>query len=160
MQTSSGLRCTRTADPSPRDRQPPTIHQESVEGSLEQASDRSHRNLLYQHPRSIRKFPIEDVAGAVKDLIQQARSGTSACLGSRSEDDPQGARRAPVTAVQSEYSIWWKPARRRKFCRRLRKWESLVPYSPLGRGFLAGRVTEKHAVFWTATTAALSPIVA
>jgi aryl-alcohol dehydrogenase-like predicted oxidoreductase len=98
-------------------------------------------DLFYQH-RVNPDVPIEDVAGAVKDLI---REGKVRHFG-MSEAAAKTIRRAhavqPVTAVQSEYSLWW----RRPEAEVLPTLEELgigfVPYSPLGRGFLTGKIDE------------------
>src|SRR5216110_3290771 len=98
-------------------------------------------DLFYQH-RVDPGVPIEDVAGAVKDLI---REGKVKHFG-LSEAGAQTIRRAhavqPVTALQSEYSLWW----RRPEDEVLPTLEELgigfVPYSPLGRGFLTGKISE------------------
>jgi aryl-alcohol dehydrogenase-like predicted oxidoreductase len=98
-------------------------------------------DLFYQH-RVDPDVPIEDVAGAVKDLIQ---AGKVKHFG-LSEAGAETIRRAhavqPITAVQSEYSIWWRivedavlPA-----CEELGI--GFVPYSPLGRGYLTGKIDE------------------
>ncbi|WP_020576290.1 aldo/keto reductase [Actinopolymorpha alba] len=98
-------------------------------------------DLFYQH-RVNPDVPIEEVAGAVKDLIQ---AGKVKHFG-MSEAAAQTIRRAhavqPVTAVQSEYSLWW----RRPEAEVLPVLEELgigfVPYSPLGKGFLTGKINE------------------
>jgi len=98
-------------------------------------------DLLYQH-RVDPDVPIEDVAGAIRDLI---REGKVRYFG-LSEPGPQTIRRAhavqTVTAVQSEYSLWW----RRPETDVLPTLEELgigfVPFSPLGRGFLTGKINE------------------
>jgi aryl-alcohol dehydrogenase-like predicted oxidoreductase len=98
-------------------------------------------DLFYQH-RVDPGVPIEDVAGAVKELI---RSGKVKHFG-LSEAGVQTIRRAhavqPVTAVQSEYSLWWREPEAEV----LRTLEELgigfVPFSPLGRGFLTGKMNE------------------
>src|SRR5579862_1499117 len=98
-------------------------------------------DLLYQH-RVDPDVPIEDVAGAVKDLIGQGKVKHFGL----SEAGVQTVRRAhavqPLTAVQSEYSLWW----RRPEAELLPALEELgigfVPYSPLGRGFLTGKIDE------------------
>jgi aryl-alcohol dehydrogenase-like predicted oxidoreductase len=98
-------------------------------------------DLFYQH-RVDPDVPIEDVAGAVKDLI---REGKVKHFG-LSEAGVQTIRRAhavqPLTAVQSEYSLWW----RRPEAEVLPALEELgigfVPYSPLGKGFLTGKINE------------------
>jgi len=88
--------------------------------------------------------PIEDVAGAVKDLIQQGKVRHFGL----SESPADLIRRAhavqPVTALQSEYSIWWTAIEENDVlatCEELGI--GLVPYSPLGRGYLTGKVTTK-----------------
>ena len=98
-------------------------------------------DLFYQH-RVDPDVPIEEVAGAVKDLIQQGKVGRFGL----SEAGVQTIRRAhavqPVAALQSEYSLWW----RRPETEVLPVLEELgvgfVPYSPLGRGFLTGKIDE------------------
>jgi aryl-alcohol dehydrogenase-like predicted oxidoreductase len=98
-------------------------------------------DLFYQH-RVDPEVPIEDVAGAVKDLIQQGKVKHFGL----SEAGVKTIRRAhsvqPVTAVQSEYSLWW----RRPEAEVLPTLEELgigfVPYSPLGKGFLTGKINE------------------
>jgi aryl-alcohol dehydrogenase-like predicted oxidoreductase len=98
-------------------------------------------DLFYQH-RPDPNVPMEDVAGAVKDLIQ---AGKVKHFG-LSEASADQIRRAhavqPVTALQSEYSIWWRniEAEILPTCEELGV--GLVPYSPLGRGYLTGKVDE------------------
>ncbi|MGE3742572.1 MAG: aldo/keto reductase, partial [Geminicoccaceae bacterium] len=113
---------------------------EVVEASLRRLrTDRI--DLLYQH-RVDPRVPIEDVAGAVKQLI---RAGKVRHFG-LSEAGTATIRRAhavqPVSALQSEYSLWW----RRPEAEILPALEELgigfVPYSPLGRGFLTGRMDD------------------
>jgi aryl-alcohol dehydrogenase-like predicted oxidoreductase len=133
-------------DGSPRpvglDSRPEYIKQ-GVEGSLKRLRVDAI-DLFYQH-RVDPQVPIEDVAGAVKDLIQQGKVKHFGM----SEAAAQTIRRAhvvqPVTAVQSEYSLWWK----RPEAEVLPTLEELgigfVPYSPLGKGFLTGKITEETA---------------
>ncbi len=98
-------------------------------------------DLLYQH-RVDPDVPIEEVAGAVKDLIQE---GKVKYFG-MSEAAAQTIRRAhavqPVTAVQSEYSLWWRRPEEEvlPMCEELGI--GFVPYSPLGKGFLTGTIDE------------------
>lgn len=98
-------------------------------------------DLFYQH-RPDPNVPIEDVAGAVKDLIQ---SGKVKHFG-LSEADAETIRRAhavqPVTALQSEYSIWYRSIEASVLptCEELGI--GLVPFSPLGRGYLTGKIDE------------------
>jgi aryl-alcohol dehydrogenase-like predicted oxidoreductase len=114
--------------------------QQAVEGSLQRLKT-DVIDLLYQH-RVDPNVPIEDVAGAVKDLIQ---AGKVKHFG-LSEAGVQTIRRAhavqPLTALQSEYSLWF----RRPEAEVIPALEELgigfVPYSPLGKGFLTGKIGE------------------
>lgn len=98
-------------------------------------------DLFYQH-RPDPNVPIEEVAGAVRDLIQ---AGKVRHFG-LSESNEEQIRRAhavqPVTALQSEYSLWWRAIEPEILptCEELGI--GLVPFSPLGRGFLTGKVDE------------------
>jgi aryl-alcohol dehydrogenase-like predicted oxidoreductase len=98
-------------------------------------------DLLYQH-RVDPDVPIEDVAGAVKDLIK-AREVEHFGL---SEAGVQTIRRAhaiqPVTALQSEYSLWWREPEADILPTLEELGIGFVPYSPLGRGFLTGKIDE------------------
>jgi aryl-alcohol dehydrogenase-like predicted oxidoreductase len=99
-------------------------------------------DLFYQH-RVDPDVPIEDVAGAVKELI---REGKVKHFG-LSEAGAQTIRRAhavqPVTAVQSEYSLWTRSPEKEVLPTIEELGIGFVPYSPLGKGFLTGKVTEK-----------------
>jgi len=121
------------------DSRPERIRQ-AVEGSLKRLRVESI-DLLYQH-RVDTAVPIEDVAGAVKDLIRQ---GKVKHLG-LSEAAPSTIRRAhavqPVTAVQSEYSLWWRRPEEEVLPALEELGIGFVPYSPLGRGFLTGTMDE------------------
>jgi aryl-alcohol dehydrogenase-like predicted oxidoreductase len=122
------------------DSRPETVKR-GVEGSLKRLRVESI-DLFYQH-RVDPDVPIEEVAGAVKDLIQQGKVKHFGM----SEAAAQTIRRAhavqPVAAVQSEYSLWWK----RPEAEVLPTLEELgigfVPYSPLGKGFLTGKINEE-----------------
>ncbi|MBX6421953.1 MAG: aldo/keto reductase [Nevskia sp.] len=98
-------------------------------------------DLFYQH-RVDDQVPIEDVAGAVQDLI---RAGKVKYFG-LSEAGVQTIRRAhavqPVTALQSEYSLWWREPEREVLAVCEELGIGFVPYSPLGRGFLTGAIDE------------------
>jgi len=98
-------------------------------------------DLFYQH-RVDPNVPIEDVAGAVKELI---RSGKVKYFG-LSEAGVQTIRRAhavqPVTAVQSEYSLWWREPEVEILPTLEELGVGFVPFSPLGRGFLTGKMNE------------------
>jgi aryl-alcohol dehydrogenase-like predicted oxidoreductase len=98
-------------------------------------------DLFYQH-RVDPDVPIEDVAGAVKDLIQ---AGKVKHFG-LSEAGPQTIRRAhavqPVAALQSEYSVWFRAPEKEVIPTLAELGIGFVPYSPLGRGFLTGKINE------------------
>jgi aryl-alcohol dehydrogenase-like predicted oxidoreductase len=98
-------------------------------------------DLFYQH-RVDTDVPIEDVAGAVKDLI---REGKVKHFG-LSEAGVQTIRRAhavqPVTAVQSEYSLWWRNPEAEVLPTLEELGIGFVPFSPLGKGFLTGKINE------------------
>jgi aryl-alcohol dehydrogenase-like predicted oxidoreductase len=118
----------------------PEYIKESVEGSLKRLRLEAI-DLLYQH-RVDPEVPIEDVAGAVKDLIQEGKVKHFGL----SEAGAKTIRRAhevqPVTAIQSEYSLWWKRPEEEVLPTLEELGIGFVAYSPLGRGFLAGSVTE------------------
>jgi len=99
-------------------------------------------DLFYQH-RVDPNVPIEDVAGAVKDLIQKGKVKHFGL----SEPGVPTIRRAhavqPVTAVQNEYSLWWRKPEEEVLPVLEELGIGLVPFSPLGRGFLTGKVNEK-----------------
>ncbi|MEH2466105.1 aldo/keto reductase [Nostoc sp.] len=113
---------------------------EAVEGSLKRLKVETI-DLLYQH-RVDPNVPIEDVAGAVKELIQ---SGKVKHFG-LSEAGVQTIRRAhavqPVTALQSEYSLWWRKPEEEVIPTLEELGIGFVPYSPLGKGFLTGKIDE------------------
>jgi len=98
-------------------------------------------DLFYQH-RVDPNVPIEDVAGAVKNLIQQGKVKHFGL----SEPGVQTIRRAhgvlPVTAVQSEYSLWWRRPEEDVLPALEELGIGFVPFSPLGKGFLTGKITE------------------
>ena len=99
-------------------------------------------DLLYQH-RVDPNVPIEDVAGTVKNLIQQGKVKHFGL----SEAGVQVIRRAhavqPVTALQSEYSLWWREPEAEILPVLEELGIGFVPFSPLGRGFLTGKITEE-----------------
>jgi aryl-alcohol dehydrogenase-like predicted oxidoreductase len=121
------------------DSRPERIRQ-AAEGSLKRLRIEAI-DLYYQH-RVDPDVPIEDVAGAVKELIAQ---GKVKCFG-LSEANASTIRRAhavqPVTAIQSEYSLWWRQPEAEVLpaCEKLGI--GFVPFSPLGRGFLTGKIDE------------------
>jgi aryl-alcohol dehydrogenase-like predicted oxidoreductase len=119
--------------------QPAHIKQ-AVEGSLKRLKVETI-DLLYQH-RVDPNVPIEDTAGAVKELIQ---AGKVKHLG-MSEAGAKTIRRAhavqPVTALQSEYSLWWRKPEAEIIPTLEELGIGFVPYSPLGKGFLTGAIKE------------------
>ncbi|HEX4664506.1 MAG TPA: aldo/keto reductase [Terriglobales bacterium] len=113
---------------------------EAVEGSLKRLKVDAI-DLLYQH-RVDPNVPIEDVAGAVKKLIQQGKVKHFGL----SEAGVQTIRRAhavqPVSALQSEYSLWWRNPEAEVIPTLEELGIGFVPYSPLGKGFLTGKIDE------------------
>jgi aryl-alcohol dehydrogenase-like predicted oxidoreductase len=112
---------------------------EAVEGSLKRLRVNSI-DLYYQH-RVDPSVPIEDVAGTVKELIQQGKVKHFGL----SEAGAQTIRRAhavqPVTALQSEYSLWFRRPEQDILPILEQLGIGFVPYSPLGKGFLTGKIT-------------------
>jgi aryl-alcohol dehydrogenase-like predicted oxidoreductase len=98
-------------------------------------------DLLYQH-RVDTNVPIEDVAGTVKDLIKEGKVKHFGL----SEASVKTIRRAnavqPVTALQNEYSLWWRKPEEEVIPTLEELGIGLVPFSPLGRGFLTGKISE------------------
>jgi aryl-alcohol dehydrogenase-like predicted oxidoreductase len=113
---------------------------QAVEGSLKRLRVEAI-DLLYQH-RVDPEVPIEDVAGAVKDLIHQGKVKHFGL----SEAGVQTIRRAhavqPVTALQSEYSLWTRTPEKEVIPTLEELGIGFVPYSPLGKGFLTGKMDE------------------
>ena len=101
-------------------------------------------DLFYQH-RVDPNVPIEDVAGAVKELIQVGKVKHFGL----SEPGVQTIRRAhtvqPVTALQNEYSLWWRKPEKEVLPTLEELGIGFVPFSPLGRGFLTGKMSENTA---------------
>jgi len=99
-------------------------------------------DLLYQH-RVDPNVPIEDVAGTVKDLIQQGKVKHFGL----SEAGAESIRRAhvvqPVAALQSEYSLWWREPEKEILPTLEELGIGFVPFSPLGKGFLTGAISDK-----------------
>jgi aryl-alcohol dehydrogenase-like predicted oxidoreductase len=116
----------------------------AVEGSLKRLKVETI-DLLYQH-RVDPNVPIEEVAGAVKELIQQGKVKHFGL----SEAGVQTIRRAhavqPLTALQSEYSLWTRTPEKEVIPTLEELGIGFVPYSPLGKGFLTGKIDE-HAKF-------------
>jgi aryl-alcohol dehydrogenase-like predicted oxidoreductase len=113
---------------------------EVAEGSLKRLKT-DVIDLYYQH-RVDPNVPIEEVAGAVKELIQQGKVKHFGL----SEAGVQTTRRAhkvqPVTALQSEYSLWWREPEKEVIPTLEELGTGFVPFSPLGKGFLTGKISE------------------
>src|SRR6266849_1336296 len=118
----------------------PEFIKESTEGSLERLKVDAI-DLYYQH-RVDPNVPIEDVAGMVKDLIRQGKVRHFGL----SEAGVKTIRRAhavqPVTAVQSEYSLWWRRPEEELLPTLEQLGIGFVPFSPLGKGFLTGKIDQ------------------
>ncbi len=118
----------------------PEYVKQSAEGSLKRLQVEAI-DLFYQH-RVDPNVPIEEVAGAVKDLIQEGKVKHFGM----SEAAAQTIRRAhavqPVTAVQSEYSLWWRRPEEEVLPTLEELGIGFVPFSPLGKGFLTGKIDE------------------
>src|ERR1700720_2207811 len=114
---------------------------EVAEGSLKRLRT-DVIDLFYQH-RVDPNVPIEDVAGAVKELIRQGKVKHFGL----SEAGVQTIRRAhavqPVTALQSEYSLWWREPEQEILPALEELGIGFVPFSPLGKGFLTGKINEE-----------------
>jgi aryl-alcohol dehydrogenase-like predicted oxidoreductase len=139
--TKFGFKFESDGDPHPTGlNSRPEYIKETVESSLKRLRI-DCIDLLYQH-RVDPEVPIEDVAGAVKHLIQQGKVKHFGL----SEAGVQTIRRAhavqPVTALQSEYSLWWKRPEEEVLPVLEELGIGFVPFSPLGKGFLAGTITE------------------
>jgi aryl-alcohol dehydrogenase-like predicted oxidoreductase len=119
----------------------PELIRKSLEGSLKRLKIDAI-DLYYQH-RVDTNVPIEEVAGTVKDLI---REGKVKHFG-LSEPGVKTIRRAhsvqPVAAIQSEYSLWWRRPEEELLPTLEELGIGLVPFSPLGKGFLTGKIDEK-----------------
>ncbi|PZO42631.1 MAG: aldo/keto reductase [Pseudanabaena frigida] len=144
--TKFGFDLSPNSDPrgingAPRLNSRPKQIKQSVEGSLKRLKVEAI-DLLYQH-RVDPNVPIEDVAGAVKELIQEGKVKHFGL----SEAGVQTIRRAhavqPVTALQSEYSLWTRTPEKEVIPTLEELGIGFVPYSPLGKGFLTGKMDEK-----------------
>jgi len=118
----------------------PAHIKEVAEGSLKRLKT-DVIDLFYQH-RVDPNVPIEDVAGVVKELIQQGKVKHFGL----SEAGVQTIRRAhkvqPVTALQSEYSLWWREPEKEVIPTLEELGIGFVPFSPLGKGFLTGKISQ------------------
>lgn len=142
ISTKFGFQFDTSGDPHPIGlNSRPEYIRETVEASLKRLRVETV-DLLYQH-RVDPAVPIEEVAGVVKGLIQQGKVRHFGL----SEAGAQTIRRAhavhPVAALQSEYSLWWRQPEEELLATLEELGIGLVSFSPLGKGFLAGSVTEQ-----------------
>jgi aryl-alcohol dehydrogenase-like predicted oxidoreductase len=118
----------------------PVNIRQTVEGSLKRLNVEVI-DLLYQH-RVDPEVPMEDVAGTVKDLIKEGKVKYFGL----SEASAKNIRKAhavqPVSALQSEYSLWWREPETKTMSTLEALGIGLVPFSPLGKGFLTGKIDE------------------
>jgi aryl-alcohol dehydrogenase-like predicted oxidoreductase len=99
-------------------------------------------DLFYQH-RVDPNVPIEDVAGAVKELIQAGKVKHFGLSEAAAPTIRRGHAVQPVTALQSEYSLWWREPERETLPTLEELGIGFVPFSPLGKGFLTGKINEE-----------------
>ncbi len=142
ISTKFGFQFDNSGDPHPTGlNSRPEYIKETVEASLKRLRVEAI-DLLYQH-RVDPAVPIEEVAGAVKELIEQGKVRHFGL----SEAGAQTIRRAhavqSVTALQSEYSLWWREPEKENLATLEELGIGLVSFSPLGKGYLAGSVTEQ-----------------
>jgi aryl-alcohol dehydrogenase-like predicted oxidoreductase len=119
----------------------PSRIREVTEASLKRL-DIDCIDLLYQH-RVDPQVPMADVAGAVKELIKEGKAKYFG-MSEASEKSIRAAHEVlPVTALQSEYSLWWREPESKVFPTLEELGIAFIPFSPLGRGFLAGGIDAK-----------------
>jgi aryl-alcohol dehydrogenase-like predicted oxidoreductase len=112
-----------------------------VEGSLRRLKVDAI-DLYYQH-RVDPAAPIEDVAGAVKELIREGKVKRFGLSDAGANTIRRAHAVQPVTALQSEYSLWWREPETSVFPTLEELGIGFVPFSPLGKGFLTGRIDTK-----------------
>jgi aryl-alcohol dehydrogenase-like predicted oxidoreductase len=122
----------------------PAHIREVVEASLKRLRVESI-DLLYQH-RVDPNVPIEEVAGTVGELIREGKARYFGLSEAGAETIRRAHRIQPVTALQSEYSLWWRKPETEVMPTLEELGISFVPFSPLGRGFLTGKIDE-HTTF-------------
>jgi aryl-alcohol dehydrogenase-like predicted oxidoreductase len=121
------------------DSRPEHIKQ-SAEGSLKRLKSNAI-DLFYQH-RVDPNVPIEDVAGAVKELVREGKVRHFGLSEAGVQTIRQAHRIQPLTAVQSEYSLWWRRPEEEVLPTLEELGIGFVPFSPLGKGFLTGKIDE------------------
>jgi aryl-alcohol dehydrogenase-like predicted oxidoreductase len=118
------------------DSRPETI-KKSIEGSLKRLRT-DHVDLYYMH-RVDTKVPIEDIAGCISELIKEGKILHWGLSEAGVETIKKANSITPVTAIQSEYSMWWREPERELLPTLENLGIGFVPFSPLGKGFLTGR---------------------
>jgi aryl-alcohol dehydrogenase-like predicted oxidoreductase len=113
---------------------------EAAEGSLKRLKT-DVIDLYYQH-RVDTNVPIEEVAGAVKELIKQGKVKHFGLSEAGVETIRRAHKVQPVTALQSEYSLWWREPEKQVLPTLEELGIGFVPFSPLGKGFLTGKISE------------------
>ncbi len=113
---------------------------EAAEGSLKRLKT-NVIDLYYQH-RVDPNVPIEEVAGAVKELIKQGKVKHFGLSEAGVETIRRAHKVQPVTALQSEYSLWWREPEKEVMPTLEELGIGFVPFSPLGKGFLTGKISE------------------
>lgn len=120
----------------------PSHIRRAVEGSLRRLNT-DRIDLLYQH-RVDPKIPMEDVAGTVKDLIQEGKVLHFGLSEANATHIRQAHAVQPVSAVQSEYAIWWREPETKIFSTLEELGIGFVPYCPVGRGYLTGTINAQQ----------------
>lgn len=118
----------------------PEVIRKSIEGSLKRLK-RETIELYYQH-RVDPNVPIEEVAGVVKDLIQEGKVKHFGMCEAGVESIRKAHAVQPLTALQSEYSLWWREPEQQIIPTLEELGIGFVTFSPLGKGFLAGKIDE------------------
>jgi aryl-alcohol dehydrogenase-like predicted oxidoreductase len=113
---------------------------QAVEGSLKRLKVETI-DLLYQH-RVDPEVPIEDVAGVVKELIQEGKAKYFGMSEAGADTIRRAHKVQPVSALQNEYSLWFRKPEKEIIPLLEELGIGMVPYSPLGKGFLTGKITE------------------
>ena len=116
----------------------PEVIRKSLEGSLKRLQT-DYIDLYYLH-RVDPKVPIEDVAATMKEFIEQGKIKTWGISESNAETIRKANAVCPVTAIQSEYSMWWRNPEKEIFETLEELNIGFVPFSPLGKGFLTGKL--------------------
>lgn len=121
------------------DSHPDTIRK-SIEGSLKRLK-RDTIDLYYQHRVDV-NVPMEDVAGTVRELIQEGKVAYFGMCEAGAEAIRQAHAVQPLSALQSEFSLWWREPEETILPTLDELGIGFVPFSPLGKGFLTGKITE------------------